>query len=240
MVLIGGIFLLFFNIIKNIFNASYVDIRRELYNTGVKSLPIIFMTGIFVGTIMVIQTGFYVREYNIAQILGWGVGFTGFREVAPLMVGLMFSGRIGAQNSAELGTMKITEQIDALKILAIDPIAYLIVPRFIAIIIMIVVLTIIADLMTILSGLVVGNLLVDVNFHTYLNSFFDNIKIVDFTTGIAKVFIFGIMISVVSSYYGLKSQRSSKIVGKMVNKSVVWTATGIFILDFILTFIFEG
>ncbi len=239
MVTIGGIFLLFFQIMKNIFKSSYKDNVRELYNTGVKSLPIVFMTGVFVGVIMVIQTGFYVREYNIAQILGWGVGFTGFREVAPLMVGLMFSGRIGAQNSAELGTMKITDQIDALKILAIDPISFLIVPRFIGIIVMITVLTVIADFMTIISGLFVGKFLIGVSYSTYLNSFFDYIKIEDFTTGLTKSFIFGIMIAVVSSYYGLKSHRSSKIVGKMVNKSVVWTATGIFLLDFILTFIFE-
>jgi phospholipid/cholesterol/gamma-HCH transport system permease protein len=238
-VTIGGIFLLFLEIIKNFFKASYKEITYELYSVGVQSLPIIFMTGVFVGTIMVIQTGFYVRAYNITEVLGWGAGFTGFREVAPLMVGLMFSGRIGANNTAELASMKVTEQLDALKILTINPITYIIIPRFIAIVIMITLLTIIADFMTIISGLFTAKLLLGMDYHIFLDSFFSYIKISDFTTGLAKSFVFGIMISLVSSYYGLNAKRSSKEIGFLVNKSVVFTAISIFLIDYVLTSIFE-
>ncbi len=236
---IGGIFLLFFNIIRNFFKISYREVIYELYSVGVQSLPIIFMTGVFVGTIMVIQTGFYVRAYNITEVLGWGAGFTGFREVAPLMVGLMFSGRIGANNTAELASMKVTEQLDAMKILTIDPVTYLIIPRFIAIIIMITLLTVIADFMTILSGVFTAKLLLGIDYHIFLDSFFSYIKISDFTTGLMKSFVFGIMISLVSSYYGLNAKRSSKDIGFLVNKSVVFTATSIFLIDYILTHIFD-
>ena len=238
-IIIGGIFLLLFNIIKNFFKISYKEVIYELYSVGVQSLPIIFMTGIFVGTIMVIQTGFYVRAYNITEVLGWGAGFTGFREVAPLMVGLMFSGRIGANNTAELASMKVTEQLDALKILTIDPVTYLIIPRFIAIIIMITLLTIIADFMTIFSGVFTAKLLLGIDYHIFLDSFFSYIKISDFTTGLMKSFVFGIMISLVSSYYGLNAKRSSKDIGFLVNRSVVFTATAIFLIDYILTSIFD-
>ncbi len=233
---IGGIFRLLYEIIKNIPNLKYKELIKELYNIGVKSLPIIFMTGIFVGVIMVIQTGFYVREYNIAQVLGWGVGFTGFREVCPLMVGLMFSGRIGAYNSSELGTMKISKQIDALKVLAIDPIEFLILPRFIAILFMISLLTIIADFMTVVSGLFIGKLMVGVSFSTFLSSFFDYVSINDFYLSILKSFFFGIIIALVSSYFGLRTKASSFDLAKMVNKSIVITSTSIFLLDYILTF----
>lgn len=238
-IVIGGIFLLFFNIIKNFFKTSYKEIIYELYSVGVQSLPIIFMTGVFVGTIMVIQTGFYVRAYNITEVLGWGAGFTGFREVAPLMVGLMFSGRIGANNTAELASMKVTEQIDALEILTINPITYLIIPRFIAIVIMITLLTVIADFMTIVSGVFTAKLLLGMDYHIFLDSFFSYIKISDFTTGLSKSFVFGIMISLVSSYYGLNAKRSSKDIGFLVNRSVVFTASSIFLIDYILTSFFD-
>ena len=236
---IGGIFLLFYKILKNFFKISYKETIYELYRIGVESLPIIFMTGIFVGTIMVIQTGFYVRAYNITEVLGWGAGFTGFREVSPLMVGLMFSGRIGANNTANLASMKITGQISALEILAIDPIVYLIIPRFIAIVTMITLLTVIADFMTIVSGVFTAKLLLGMDYHVFLDSFFSYIKVSDFTTGLIKSFVFGIMISLVSSYYGLNAERSSKDIGFLVNKSVVFTASGIFLIDYLLTSFFE-
>lgn len=233
----GGISILFYEIIKSIFKLRYNELIKELYNIGVKSLPIIFMTGIFVGVIMVIQTGFYVREFNIAQVLGWGVGFTGFREVCPLMVGLMFSGRIGAYNSSELGVMKISKQIDALKVLAIEPIEFLVVPRFISILVMISSLTVLADFMTVVSGLLVGKLMVGVSYSTFLNSFFEYVSIDDFYLSIIKSFIFGIVIALVSTFYGLKTKSSSNELGKMVNKSIVVSSISIFILDYIFTFI---
>ena len=235
----GGIFLLFLNILRNFFKVNYKEVIYELHSVGVKSLPIIFMTGIFVGTIMVIQTGFYVRAYNITEVLGWGAGFTAFREISPLMVGLMFSGRIGANNTAELASMKVSEQIDALKILTIDPVVYLVIPRFIATIVMITLLTVITDTMTIISGALTSKFLLGLDFHIFLDSFFSYIRIEDFTVGLVKSFIFGIMISVVSSYYGLSAKRSSKDIGFLVSKSVVFTAVGIFLLDYILTTTFE-
>jgi len=237
--LIGGVFLLFLNILINFLKISYKEVIYELYSIGVKSLPIIFMSGVFVGIIMVIQTGFYVRAYNITEILGWAVGFTGFREIAPLVVGLMFSGRIGANNTADLASMKVSEQLDALKILTIDPITYIIIPRFIAIITMIILLTIIADFMTIVSGLGTAKLLLGMDYNIFYDSFFSYIKINDFTTGLMKSFVFGIIIAVISSYYGLQAKRSSKDIGILVNKSVVFTAVSIFIIDYVLTTIFE-
>ncbi len=233
--IVGGLFILFFKIISSVFKVSYRDVLYELYNIGVKSLPIIFMTGIFVGTIMVIQTGFYVRAYNVTEVLGWGAGSTGFREVSPLMVGLMFSGRIGAYNTAEIASMKITEQLDALKILNINVITYLVVPRFISILIMITLLTVVSDLMTIISGLFTAKLLLSMDYHIFLDSFFSYVKISDFLFGLSKSFAFGIMISVASSYYGFLAKQSSRNIGFLVNKSVVFTATGIFLFDYLIT-----
>ena len=94
---------------------------RNLYRIGVKSFPIILVTAVLTGAIMVIQAGTYIKQYGAYGLLGWGAGYSVLREVGPILIGLMFSGRVGANNTAELGTMKVTDQIDALRALAIDP-----------------------------------------------------------------------------------------------------------------------
>ena len=111
------------------------ELRRNLYKMAVKSLPIVVVTALFTGAIMVIQAAPIVKQYGAEGLLGWGAGFGTLREIAPLLTALMISGRVGANNTAELGTMVVTEQIDALRALAIDPIAFLILPRFLGIII---------------------------------------------------------------------------------------------------------
>ena len=108
---------------------------RNMYKMGVQSLPIVVVTALFTGAIMVIQAAPIVKRYGAQRLLGWGAGFGTLREIAPLLTALMISGRVGANNTAELGTMVVTEQIDALRALAIDPIASSIVPRFIAIVV---------------------------------------------------------------------------------------------------------
>src|SRR5206468_11589467 len=118
----------------------------------------------FTGGIMVIQSGIFVRRFNAAGLVGWGAGYAVFREVGPILIGLMFSGRVGANNTAELGTMTVTEQLDGLRALAIDPIRYLIVPRVVAMMIALFCLTLIGDAVAIGGGLLFGKLLLSVEF----------------------------------------------------------------------------
>src|SRR5262245_59007323 len=110
------------------------ELLKNLYKMAVKSLPIVVITALFTGAIMVIQAVVIGKRYNAEGLLGWGAGFGTLREIAPLLTALMISGRVGANNTAELGTMVVTEQLDALRVLASDPIAFLIAPRFIAIV----------------------------------------------------------------------------------------------------------
>ena len=111
------------------------ELLRNLYKMGVVSVPIVALTALFTGGIMVIQSGIFVRRFQAYGLLGWGSGFAVFREVGPILIGLMFSGRVGANNAAELGTMVVTEQIDALRVLAIDPVSFLVAPRTLAIVV---------------------------------------------------------------------------------------------------------
>ena len=112
---LGGSILLFFRIVRALLPPRFdvPETWRNLYRVGVKSYPIVILTALFTGAIMVIQTAFYVRRTGATSLIGHGVGFSVFAEIGPILIGLMFSGRVGANNTAELGTMVVTEQVDA-------------------------------------------------------------------------------------------------------------------------------
>src|SRR5690606_19673578 len=137
---IGGLFVLTGTILTNLlpwrWSFDGPETWRSLYRVGVKSFPIVVDTAVLTGQIMVIHHALYIEQYGAYGLLGWGAGYSILREVGPILIGLMFSGRVGANNTAELGTMKVTDQIDALRALAIDPIGYLVMPRFVAMIVM--------------------------------------------------------------------------------------------------------
>jgi phospholipid/cholesterol/gamma-HCH transport system permease protein len=210
---------------------------RAFYKVGVKSFPIVAVTAVLVGAIMVIQAASYVEKYGAYSLLGWGAGFSILREVGPILIGLMFSGRVGANTTAELGTMKVTEQVDALRALAIDPIAYLVMPRFLAMVVMLVLLVVIGDLTAILGGALTSDLLVGVSPRLFFASLLEYTYLADFMSGVVKAAAFGFAIAVISCHFGMTVQGGAIGVGKAVNNSVVASAIGIFLLDYILTYL---
>src|SRR6185436_14702014 len=117
--------------------------------------------------IMVIQSGIFVKRYGATSLLGWGTGYATLRELGPMLIALMFSGRVGANNTAELGTMTVTEQLDGLRALAIDPIRYLVVPRVVAMLVMLFCLTIVGDLVALGGGLLFAKLLLGIEYATF-------------------------------------------------------------------------
>src|SRR5438105_13235328 len=135
----------------------------------VKSLPIVVVTALFTGAIMVIQAAPIVKRLGAEGLLGWGAGFGTVREIAPLLTALMISGRVGANNTAELGTMVVTEQLDALRVLAIDPIGFLIAPRFIAIVSTLFMMTLFADALALFGAAYTGEALIGVSPVTFYN-----------------------------------------------------------------------
>src|SRR5690349_12136590 len=139
------------------------EIWKNLYKMAVKSLPIVVVTALFTGAIMVIQAATIVKRYGAQGLLGWGAGFGTLREIAPLLTALMISGRVGANNTAELGTMVVTEQVDALRALAIDPISFLVLPRFIAITATLFMMTLYADALALFGAAYTGQGLLSVS-----------------------------------------------------------------------------
>ena len=146
---------------------------------------------------------------------------------------------VGANNTAELGTMAVTEQLDALRALAIDPIAYLVVPRAISIVIILTLLCIIGDFLAIVGAMGMVSVMLHVNWMLFVNSALPRLEMWDFSVGVIKAFLFGIMIALNSCYYGLSTTGGAPGVGRAVNASVVAAASGVFIADYLSTFIMD-
>ncbi len=212
---------------------------HNLHKMGVRSLPIVGVTALFTGAIMVIQAGVIIRRYGAEGLLGWGAGFATLREVGPILIALMFSGRVGANNTAELATMTVTEQMDALSTLAIDPLSYLILPRVVAMVSMLFVLTIFGDVLALFGAAYTGQALLGVSVDTFWNGLFDALRVWDLATGLIKSLFFGLIIALSSCYFGLSVQGGAQGVGRAVNASVVASATGVFITDYFSTYILQ-
>jgi phospholipid/cholesterol/gamma-HCH transport system permease protein len=236
----GGIAWLFWRVLRSLVPPSLdgKEILRNLHKMGNLSLPIVGLTAFFTGGIMVIQAGTFVKRFNAAGLVGWGAGYGVFREVGPILIGLMFSGRVGANNTAELGTMTVTEQIDALRALAIDPIAFLIVPRFVAIVLTLFLATLYADAVALVGAAYAGQALVGVDPHTFYNGLTSGyMGIADVTNGLIKSVIFGIAMGLSSCHFGLAVSGGAPGVGRAVNATVVASAAGIFVVDYFVSFI---
>ena len=213
------------------------EVMRNLYKMGVKSLPIVVVTALFTGAIMVIQAAPLIERFGAYGLLGWGAGFGTLREIAPLLTALMIHGRVGANNTAELGTMVVTEQIDALRVLAIDPIAFLIAPRCIAMIVTLFVSTIFADGLALLGAAYAGQGLLGVAPEVFYNGVTSGLLgIGDVLNGLVKSVVFGIVMALASCQYGLGVKGGAPGVGRAVNATVVASAAGIFILDYLVSF----
>jgi phospholipid/cholesterol/gamma-HCH transport system permease protein len=213
------------------------ELLRNLYKMGVKSLPIVVVTALFTGGIMVIQAAPIVERYGAQGLLGWAAGFGTLREVGPLLTALMISGRVGANNTAELGTMVVTEQLDALRALAIDPISFLIVPRVIGIVTTLFLATIFADVLALFGAAYAGLGILGVAPAAFYNGLTSGLLgFGDVSHGLVKSVVFGIVIALASCQFGVATSGGAPGVGRAVNATVVVSAAGIFVLDYIVSF----
>jgi phospholipid/cholesterol/gamma-HCH transport system permease protein len=236
----GGMAVLLVRIVRRLvtLDLDYPELKRNLYRMAVKSLPIVVVTALFTGAIMVIQAAPIVKRYGAEGLLGWGAGFGTLREVAPLLTALMISGRVGANNTAELGTMVVTEQVDALRTLAIDPLAFLIVPRFVAIVLTLVMMTIYADALALFGAAYSGLALLQIEPVSFYNGLTGGLlHFGDVANGLVKSCVFGLIVAVSSCYFGLTTKGGAPGVGRSVNGTVVASAAGIFILDYLVGFL---
>lgn len=234
---VGGVAIMLLRILKRLFppQIDFPELRRSFFKMGVQSLPIIIVTSLLVGAIGVIQAAYLVKRYNAYGMVGAGAGFVVVRELGPVLIALMFSGRVGSNNTAELGTMVVTEQIDALRALSIDPVRYLLLPRVIAMVFCMLVLVIYGDFTALVGGALTAKLMLGVDVRLYMSGLTDWVQLWDFATGVIKAGFFGVVIALTSCYYGISVTGGAPGVGRAVNAAVVASAAGIFVLDFFVT-----
>jgi phospholipid/cholesterol/gamma-HCH transport system permease protein len=235
----GGIGILGFKVFWRLitFRFDGLELLRNLERMGVRSIPIVIVTALFTGAIMVLQAAPLVQRFGAYGLLGWGAGFGTLREVAPLLTALMINGRVGANNTAELGTMVVTEQIDALRVLAIDPISFLVAPRTLAMVITLFLSTIFADVLALLGAAYAGWGLLGVAPKVFYNGLTSGLLgVSDVLNGLIKSIVFGIVMALASCQYGLAVKGGAPGVGRAVNATVVASAAGIFVLDYFVSF----
>ncbi len=213
------------------------ELIRNLYRMGFQSMPIVIVTALFTGGIMVVQAAPLVNRLGAHGLLGWAAGFGTLREIAPLLTALMINGRVGANNTAELGTMVVTEQIDAMRVLAIDPISFLVAPRFVAITVTLFVATVFADVLALCGASLMGDALLGVAPATFYNGLTSGLLgVSDVTSGMIKAILFGILIGLSSCQFGLAVTGGAPGVGRAVNATVVASAAGVFVVDYFVSF----
>jgi len=210
-------------------------IRNQLYEIGVLSLPVVAITGFSTGMVLAAQSFFQLSDKGLASATGLMVTKAMLVELGPVLTAFMVTGRVGAAMCAELGTMRVTEQIDALKSMSVNPLRYLVAPRFIAGTAMMPLLTVFSCLMGILGGYMIAVGYYHMPHNTFVDPLPIHITTFDFASGIAKSFVFGILIVTISCYRGLTTKGGAAGVGRATTNSVVICYSAILISNFFLT-----
>jgi len=235
---IGSMAIFLLQVVKSTFQRPF-EVREfiiHLYQVGIRSIPVVALAGIFVGAIVSIQFHYALSQFGAGalQYLG-GVTTSGLlREVGPVLVSVMIAARVGAFITAELGTMKVTEQVDAVRCLGADPIRFLVVPRFLAVTVMIFILTILGLIIATAGGALSAYLLTDMGLSKYFASIRSLSAAWALSNGMLKSLLFGVLLSTVCCYKGLYTEGGSEGVGKAVNSCLVTSSIAIFLVDYII------
>ena len=213
--------------------------RREtilpsFYQVGVQSLPVVALTGTFIGMVLAVQSHFQFREIGLETRLGAVINMTLVRELGPVLAATMLAGRVGSAMAAELGTMKVTEQIDALSSMGSNPTYYLVVPRFLACLLLIPALTIMADFMGVAGGFFFSIYVFDIDVHHYWANSREFVGTFDLFSGIFKSLFFGAAIALMSCYQGFRCGPGAEGVGLAATQSFVYSFIMILLLDLFL------
>jgi phospholipid/cholesterol/gamma-HCH transport system permease protein len=202
---------------------------------GVKSVPIVSLVMVCIGAILALQMAPVLRDFGLVAFVANIVSIAVFRELGPLISAVVLTGFAGASIAAELGTMVVSEEIEALHAEAIDPIRFLVVPRVLATTVMMFCLAVVGDLMGILGGMFTSSVFLGINYKQYLNRTFEQVKMQDFSTGLVKAAVFGMLISGLACYLGLGVTGGAQGVGVATTRTVVLTIVALIMVDLMFT-----
>ena len=228
----GSATLLVWQTIKQLKMINLWHVFQQMAHLGVDSLPIISLTLLFAGAVMTLQITDVLITYGAQSTVGGLMAVAMGRELGPILVGVVLAGRVGAAITAEIGTMKVTEQIDALRVMAVDPVGYLVVPRVVACMIMVPILVFYG---VVIGGYFVATVIKGLAPSTYLDSIQMFSTISDFTLGLIKSSVFGAVIALVGAYKGMETKMGAEAVGFSTTSSVVTSIILVFVLNYFLS-----
>jgi len=233
----GGMALMLFQAIMWMFipPLKVRNIFKQMEFVGVKSLFVVVLTGAFTGAVMALQSYNALKRFGAESLVGPTVALSMARELGPVLTGLMVTGRAGSAMATELGTMRVTEQIDALYTMAVNPVKYLVSPRILAGVLMLPVLAIVTDFIGVVGGYVVGVKMLGINSGVYIGRTVDFVKPEDIFDGLIKAAVFGLILSLVACYHGFNTVGGAAGVGDSATKSVVLGCVLILMSDYFLT-----
>jgi phospholipid/cholesterol/gamma-HCH transport system permease protein len=211
------------------------NLVKQMEQLGVNSIPVVMITATFTGMVLALQSHTGFKRFNAESLVGTVVALSMTRELGPVLTGLIVAGRAGAAMAAELGTMRVTEQIDALATMAVDPVKYLISPRVFAGMIMLPVLTVLADVIGIIGGYIVAVRLLEANSGIYIRRTTQYLEVNDIMAGLMKAAVFGVLISAISCYKGFNAEGGAEGVGEATTSAVVISMMLILISDYFMT-----
>lgn len=214
------------------------QIGRQMVDIGYYSLPVVGLTALFTGMVLALQSYTGFSRFNAEGAVATVVALSMTRELGPVLAGLMVAGRIGAAMAAEIGTMRVTEQIDALSTLSTNPFKYLIAPRLLAGILTLPPLVLVADVIGVLGGTLIAHFKLGANPATYLQSTINSLQMMDVVSGLVKAAVFGFIITLMGCYHGYHSGRGAQGVGSATTNAVVSGSILILMLDYIVTELF--
>lgn len=234
---VGRILLLFYSVLKSIVKPPFEgrNVARQMLEIGVNSLPVVLVTAVFTGMVLALQSYTGFKRFGAEGLVGSIVALSMTRELGPVLSALIVTGRAGAAMAAELGTMRVTEQIDALETMATNPVKYLVAPRFLSGTIMLPALTVVTDIVGIAGGYFVTVVLLGASSKAYMRATWDFLKAEDIYNGLIKACFFGATFTLISCYKGFYTKGGAEGVGRATTGAVVLSSMIILISDYFLS-----
>ncbi len=223
------------SVVKNIFSKEFEfsEFLKQCFQVGNKSLGLISITGVVIGLVLTIQSRPVLVDFGAVNMLPGMVAISIIREMGPVITALICAGKVGSGIGAELGSMRVTEQIDAMEVSSTNPVRFLIVPRVLATTLMIPLLALYADVLGVLGSWIASNIKGDVSFVLFISQAFGDVDFMDFLPAVIKSFFFGAVIGLVGCYKGFNAGRGTESVGKAANSAVVMSSLLVIIVDLI-------
>jgi phospholipid/cholesterol/gamma-HCH transport system permease protein len=228
--------------LSNIFGRPryYADTLLQADLIGVGSLPIVVLIGFFTGAVLALQTSSTLQQFGSLSLTGKLVALSMVRELGPVLTGILVSGRNSSGMASELGSMKVTEQIDAMRAMGVDPTKKLVTPRVVATVIMLFFLSIISDLVGLTGGFMISYFLLGLDANQYWTTAYQALRFGDVFMGLSKPVVFGFIISTIGCYYGMTAKGGTQGVGRATTQAVVAASVLIVVSDFFLTKLLMG